>query len=417
MSLSPCSTPSPGAPPRPLLVLLHGYPQTSFMWRHLIKLLPSDLPLFIPDLPGYGRSTPSTTGHDKRTIGLAVLEALDTLLGQTSGLESSYPIVLGGHDRGARICHRLAVDFPNLELALDSRLANLVSQRFRLENTLLLDILPTLEQWRSFSKSTTAAGSYHWSFLANMPLAFDMIKAYGPAKYCKDLITRWQGNNPASLHSDNAVEVYAAAFENDEVVRATCEDYVAGAGVDVEEQEKDQQAGRKMGGIALANASLINSWPVATATSTPSASANTTSPNVTSTITSSASATYSHKHSATTSPTAAPSNDTGPGSLSTGAKAGIGVGAGSLALSAALLFYLRWRRRRRPKHAYSLGDSDSTEQVTTRPGSAPPELKLLELGAFEKPLEFEVLERPVELEARERPLELRDTSRIAELPG
>ncbi|KAJ9663305.1 hypothetical protein H2201_005749 [Coniosporium apollinis] len=247
----PAVLPAPGAPPRPLLVLLHGYPQTSFMWRHLIKLLPSDLPLFIPDLPGYGRSTPSTTGHDKRTIGLAVLEALDTLLGQTSGLESSYPIVLGGHDRGARICHRLAVDFPNLELALDSRLANLVSQRFRLENTLLLDILPTLEQWRSFSKSTTAAGSYHWSFLANMPLAFDMIKAYGPAKYCKDLITRWQGNNPASLHSDNAVEVYAAAFENDEVVRATCEDYVAGAGVDVEEQEKDQQAGRKMGGNVL----------------------------------------------------------------------------------------------------------------------------------------------------------------------
>lgn len=239
------------ASPRPLLVLLHGYPQTSFMWRHLIKLLPSDIALFIPDLPGYGRSTPSTTGHDKRTVGLAVLEALDTLLGQVSGLEFPYPIVLGGHDRGARICHRLAVDFPNLMLALDPRLANLVSLRFSLEGTLLLDILPTLEQWRSFSKSTTAAGSYHWSFLANMPLAFDMIKAYGPAKYCKDLITRWQGENPTGLHSDGAVLVYAAAFENDDVVRATCQDYVAGAGVDVEEQEKDQQAGRKMEGDVL----------------------------------------------------------------------------------------------------------------------------------------------------------------------
>ncbi|EON69887.1 hypothetical protein W97_09151 [Coniosporium apollinis CBS 100218] len=178
-----------------------------------------------------------------------------------------------------------------------------------------------------------------------------------------------------------------------------------------------QGAAHRLCASALANASLINSWPVATATSTPSATANSTGANITSTAQSSASATYSHKHSATSSPTAAPSNDAVSGSLSTGAKAGIGVGAGSLALSAALLFYLRWRRRRRPKHAYSLGDSDSTEQVTTRPSSAPPELKLLELGAFEKPLEFEALERPVELEARERPLELRDTSRIAELPG
>ncbi|EON69888.1 hypothetical protein W97_09152 [Coniosporium apollinis CBS 100218] len=239
------------ASPRPVLVLLHGYPQTSFMWRHLIEILPSDIPLFMPDLPGYGRSTPSRTGHDKRTVGLAVLEALDTLLGQGSGPRLPHPIVLGGHDRGARVCHRLAVDFSNLKLSLDPRLANLVSQKFSLEGTLLFDILPTVEQWHSFAKPTTAAGSYHWSFLANMPLAFDMIKAYGPAKYCKDLIARWQGESPAGLHSDDAVAVYTAAFENDDVVRATCEDYVAGAGVDVEEQEKDQEAGRKMDGNVL----------------------------------------------------------------------------------------------------------------------------------------------------------------------
>lgn len=243
--------PVPLASPRPLLVLLHGYPQTSFMWRHLIKLLPSDVPLFIPDLPGYGRSTPSTTGHDKRTIGMAILEAIDVLMRQVSGLKYPYPIILGGHDRGARICHRLAVDFANPKPTAGSSSVNVLFQRFRLENTVLLDILPTLEQWRSFAKSTTAAGSYHWSFLANMPLAFDMIKAYGPAKYCKDLITRWQGKDPTSLRSDNAVEVYTAAFENDDVVRETCEDYVAGAGVDVQEQERDQEAGRKMEGDVL----------------------------------------------------------------------------------------------------------------------------------------------------------------------
>ncbi|KAF4303305.1 putative alpha beta hydrolase [Botryosphaeria dothidea] len=90
----------------PLLVLLHGYPQTNFIWRHLLKLLPPHYPLFIPDLPGYGRSTPSQTTHDKLAIGLAILEALSTLL---PSQPNPTPIILVGHDRGARIAHRLAL--------------------------------------------------------------------------------------------------------------------------------------------------------------------------------------------------------------------------------------------------------------------------------------------------------------------
>lgn len=237
---------------QPVLVLLHGYPQTRLMWRHLIKLLPDDIALFMPDLPGYGKSTPSTTGHDKRTIGMAILEALQKSPLCARRSSKHQPIMLIGHDRGARICHRLAVDFAHhpATMAPDSW-GHALLTTYRLVGTALLDILPTVEQWRSFSKSTTAAGSYHWSFLANMPLAFDMIKAYGPEKYCKDLIARWHGQEPHGLYADDAVELYAAAFRNDDVVRASCEDYVAGADVDVEEQEADQEAGRKLDGNVL----------------------------------------------------------------------------------------------------------------------------------------------------------------------
>lgn len=228
----------------PLLVLLHGYPQTSFIWRHLLKLLPPHFPLFIPDLPGYGRSTPSQTTHDKLTIGLAILEALSTLL---PSQPNPTPIILVGHDRGARIAHRLALHHAHHPTP------------FHLAGLTVLDTIPEPAQWSSFAASPAAASnSFHWPFLANAPLATDMINAYGPSRWCATLLARWCGGGDLgadaphirSLVADEAVAAYCGAFERPGVVRATCEDYAASAyGDDGEMWRGDEREGRKVEGL------------------------------------------------------------------------------------------------------------------------------------------------------------------------
>lgn len=82
----------------------------TYRWRHFIPLLPEDAPIFCADLPGYGASA-AIEKHDKLTVGTAVLNALKTEVKRTSSNPPSgdIPIVLIGHDRGARVTHRLTV--------------------------------------------------------------------------------------------------------------------------------------------------------------------------------------------------------------------------------------------------------------------------------------------------------------------
>lgn len=241
----------------PLLILLHGYPQTSYIWRHLVPLLPPSYPLFIPDLPGYGRSSPSLTTHDKLTIGIAILEALRTILDSRPSTRSTspIPIIFIGHDRGARIAHRLSLTFshPNTYNPSPNPLPS-----FALHGLTLLDIAPELAQWATFASPAASASSFHWPFLANADLATAMIEAYGPRRWCAMLLSRWSGSvddhdfetgsSPriARFKDGGAVEAYCSAFERPGVVRATCEDYAASVYVEKEIHESDEREGRKV---------------------------------------------------------------------------------------------------------------------------------------------------------------------------
>ncbi|KAH7091327.1 Alpha/Beta hydrolase protein [Paraphoma chrysanthemicola] len=223
----------------PILVLLHGYPQSAYMWRHLIPLLPKDAPIFAPDLPGYGGSPPISQ-NDKLSIGNAVFSALKTEVKRTTSGSSSnsIPVYLIGHDRGARISHRLVVSG---------------HEGIDILGVCLIDIVPSSAQWQHFVSPVQAAkeavGYFHWPFLADVPLATRMIKAYGGAKWCTECIMRWSGKSSpsqASLQADDALSVYGGFFEQDSVIEASNEDYKHGATTDLEAQEEDQKAGRKI---------------------------------------------------------------------------------------------------------------------------------------------------------------------------
>ena len=225
-----CCYTSDLGPSTPILTLIHGYPQSSYEWRYVVPELKEKVSLFIPELPGYGVSTPCPP-HSKKVVGTALLEALSQVF-ETG----SRKIILGGHDRGARICHRLAVDkddYPHLNIVACA----------------LLDIVPTLEQWKAFANPAISSGYFHWPLLANVDLAVKMISAYGGAQWCRDAHTRIGGSNENGrrrMFADNAVEVYAELFDKHETLVASCEDYHQGAVPESAQQGKDQASGKKI---------------------------------------------------------------------------------------------------------------------------------------------------------------------------
>src|SRR6202162_1560228 len=128
----------------PPLLLLHGYPQTHVLWRKVARRLAQDFTLVIPDLRGYGDSSkpPSTPDH-----AAYAKRALAQDQGETIAQLGHQRFRVAGHDRGARVTHRLLRDHPE-----------------RIERAALLDIVPTLYRFETIDQKA-ATGSFHWFFL------------------------------------------------------------------------------------------------------------------------------------------------------------------------------------------------------------------------------------------------------------
>jgi len=149
-------------------------------------------------------------------------------------------VVLAGHDRGARLCHRLAVDA--------SHSSSTTAPKFRLLGLVMLDIVPTLKQWHVFANAQAATAYFHWPLLAS-PLAADMIEAYGGDKWVHAALSRIGGDSPEALkrfQSDNAWEVYQSLFTKRDTIEGSCADYKSGAFDEPNMQEDDQKNGRKI---------------------------------------------------------------------------------------------------------------------------------------------------------------------------
>jgi pimeloyl-ACP methyl ester carboxylesterase len=202
-----------GAP----LVLLHGWPETSHCWRKLIPLLAHEFTLVAPDLRGYGRSDKPATGYDKRTMASDILLLLREL-----GLQRA---ALVGHDRGARVAHRLALDHPEAVEAL-----------------VLLDIVPTREVWERMD-ATLAVGFWHWLFHLQRDLPEQLVSK-DVAGYLGFFFERWTTNRGA-LEPD-AIEHYVKAFSAPGALRAGFDDYRAAFPTDAEHDDGDARDGKRV---------------------------------------------------------------------------------------------------------------------------------------------------------------------------
>jgi haloacetate dehalogenase len=207
----------------PPLLLLHGYPQNHVMWRRVAPRLANSFSLIIPDLRGYGDSTgpapdPQHLNYSKRTMAADMAELMEAL---------GHPrFSIAGHDRGGRVAYRLALDRPE-----------------RVDRVAALDILPTFEVWQRMNKDA-AMRSYHWLFLAQPAPLPEQLIGRDPDFYLLHLLNRWAGS-PDALDPASIAE-YARYFRKPSVIEATCEDYRAGATVDLEHDRADRESGRRL---------------------------------------------------------------------------------------------------------------------------------------------------------------------------
>lgn len=200
----------------PALYLLHGYPQSWIVWRKLVPLLAGRFRMVMPDLRGYGDSDKPLDGYDKRTMAQDVRE-LARHLGDAR-------ILLVGHDRGARVAHRYALDHGET-----------------LAGVMMVDIVPTRTFFERVTKDT-AQGTWHWFFLPVADVAEPLIAAH-PELVLRHFLRSWAGS-PHAIE-EPAVAEYLRTFRMPATIRANCADYRAGIGIDLEhDRARRRQAGR-----------------------------------------------------------------------------------------------------------------------------------------------------------------------------
>jgi haloacetate dehalogenase len=199
----------------PPLLLLHGYPQTHVAWHRVAPVLAERFTVVCPDLRGYGDSDKppadgSHAAYSKRTMARDQLGVMREL-----GYER---FALAGHDRGARVARRLTLDHPDAVV----RLA-------------LLDIVPTAHIYASLDKERATA-VWRYFFLIQPPDLPERLIGADPTFYLRWTFDEWSGR-PDALDAA-AIAEYARCFD-ERTIRAGCEDYRAGATIDLAHDRAD----------------------------------------------------------------------------------------------------------------------------------------------------------------------------------
>lgn len=192
----------------PPLLLLHGYPQTRLAWRGVAPLLAKHFTVVVPDLRGYGRSDKpmgdaAHTLYSKRQMGRDQLASMGAL-----GFNR---FMVAGHDRGARVAYRLALDAPHA-----------------VECLAVIDIVPTLEVFEAGANAIMSL--FHWTFLAQPAPLPEILLTGRTDEFLLYLFQRWAARgfrfDPESLAD------YLECSRNPAALHASCEDYRAAWAVD-----------------------------------------------------------------------------------------------------------------------------------------------------------------------------------------
>jgi len=201
----------------PALLLLHGYPQTHVMWHKVAPSLAERFTVVCPDMRGYGDSCKPESGPDHAAYSKRAMAGDQVAVMSKLGFER-FSVV--GHDRGARVTHRLLLDHGE-----------------RVDKAAVLDIAPTLDMYARTDR-TFAEAYYHWFFLIQpFDLPERMIGA-DPDYYLDMKIGKW--SKVGDCFTPEALAEYKRCFRDPETIHATCEDYRAAAGIDLKHDRADR---------------------------------------------------------------------------------------------------------------------------------------------------------------------------------
>ncbi len=206
----------------PPILLLHGFPQTKAIWEIVAPELAKNYTVVVSDLRGYGESSKPHGKVDHASYSKRAMAADQHAVMKALGYEKFF---LLGHDRGGRVSHRLAMDFPESVLRL-----------------MVLDISPTLTM---YDKTTMefAKGYWHWFFLIQKePIPETMIGA-NPEFWLKNHMGRHAGTG---IFTPQRWAEYLAGVSNAQSMHAMCEDYRAAATIDLVHDRADRAAGKKL---------------------------------------------------------------------------------------------------------------------------------------------------------------------------
>jgi haloacetate dehalogenase len=200
----------------PPLLLLHGYPQTHVLWHKLAPALAERFTVVAADLRGYGDSgkPPSDPDHlvySKRSTANDMVEVMEAM--------GHRRFFVAGHDRGGRVAHRMALDHAG-----------------RIDRLAVLDIVPTYRLFRDTDQDLATA-YYHWFFLIQPGGLPEHMIGADPEYFLRQALGRWGGSEGA--FTAEAMAEYVRCFSDPATIHASCEDYRAGASIDLRHDEAD----------------------------------------------------------------------------------------------------------------------------------------------------------------------------------
>jgi len=207
------------------LVLLHGFPQNGLCWWSVAPALAERFHVIVPDLRGYGLSDapPDDAGHtvySKRRMAQDIVDLMQVL-----DLPAAHVI---GHDRGARVAYRLALDHP----ARVGRLG-------------IIEIVPTADFWAAWN-AELAMSAWHWTFLAQPAPVPERMISSDPIAWVDHTLQGWTLGKSLAVFAPESLASYRSQAGDPARVHAMCADYRAGATSDRQIDLETRASGQRI---------------------------------------------------------------------------------------------------------------------------------------------------------------------------
>ncbi len=207
----------------PPVLLLHGYPQTHSMWHAVAPRLAENFTVVATDLRGYGDSSKPFGSEDHATYSKRAMAADQVQVMESLGF-LSFAVV--GHDRGGRVGHRMALDYPN-----------------RVTRLAVLDIVPTRHVYATVGRELATA-YYHWFFFIQPYDLPETLIGADPGYYLRKKLGGW--GTSLDTFAPEALAEYERCFGDPATIHASCEDYRAAASIDLAHDDADGDEGRQV---------------------------------------------------------------------------------------------------------------------------------------------------------------------------